>query len=103
MARLLLALLVVCFGSAEAFTAGLPAQGALRTGSVSMNTQYTVAAGLAKKKNPKTGSTIFEATGKTSYATNGGLRGESSGSSGGSNAGPLLAVAAIALFALAGN
>ena len=56
---LFLALLVAFFGAADAFAPGVNAAAAVRSAPVvTMSTQYTVAAGVAKKKNPKTGDTI---------------------------------------------
>jgi len=55
----ILALLLVVFSAVSAFSPGVNAAAAVRSSpAVSMNTKYTVAAGLAKKKNPKTGSSL---------------------------------------------
>ena len=56
MFRFLLLALFVAFASA--FSGPMAVSQVARSQTVEMSTKYTVAAGLAKKKNPKTGDTI---------------------------------------------
>mmetsp|Transcript_4954 Transcript_4954/g.8267 ORF Transcript_4954/g.8267 Transcript_4954/m.8267 type:complete len:133 (-) Transcript_4954:276-674(-) len=48
-------LLAIAAVSTAAFQASMPVGVATRAAAITMNTQYTVEAGLAKKKNPKAG------------------------------------------------